>query len=120
MKIVEFADGRDSSQCHFQKCHARCIVKILRVEADGSAIHHFAPGPETVLVVCCAILRAAADHALEGMRMSVDKTGKHCAIIKPKAERNFMLMGRLRNPAGLIAQQSVIASETSAGVDQIG
>src|SRR5437762_10683687 len=102
MKIVEFADGRDSSQCHFQKCHARCIVKILRGEADGSAVHHFAPGPETVLVVCCAIFRAAADHTLEGMRMSVDETGQQGTIIKPKAERNFMLLERLRNRAGLI------------------
>src|ERR1044072_9963469 len=82
MQVMKFANCGDAAQRHFKKRHSRSVVNIFRRETQRSAVHHFAPGPETVVLVRGAIFSATANYALEGMRVRVDKSRQYGAILK--------------------------------------
>jgi hypothetical protein len=67
MEVMKFAHSRNAAERHLKKRHARGIVNVFRREARRGAIHHLAPGPETVLSVCSAVFGATSNHTLEGM-----------------------------------------------------
>ena len=39
MQIVELTHGGGATQQHFQKCHARYVVDVLRVKLRGGMVH---------------------------------------------------------------------------------
>src|SRR5258706_12859383 len=80
MQVVELSDSRDATERHFEKCHARGVIDIFRSKARRGAVHHFSPGPETVLFVLRTMFRAPANYTLEGMRVCINKPGENGAI----------------------------------------
>jgi hypothetical protein len=74
MYVMKFADGGDAAQKHHRKGHARGMVETLGREPIGGEIHAFAPGPERIVLGSAAMLGAAAQDALEGVRMAVDQS----------------------------------------------
>ncbi len=76
MQVVEFADGRDAGERHLQETHPGGGLDFLRRERRRGVIHFFAPGPEGVAGGARAMLGAAADHALETVRVGVYTAGQ--------------------------------------------
>ena len=67
VQVVELADGRDPREGHLRVGRARDGEVALGIEPLGRRVHLLPPRPE----VAAAVVRAAAQHALEGVRMRV-------------------------------------------------
>ena len=117
MKVMKLPDRGDAAERHLEKRHSRSVVNIFRRQARGRAIHHLAPGPKTVFVVCRAVFSASANHALESVRVCVDQSGKQSAVV----EANRVFSGRsVGNYARFVADEGDVALETAAAVNQVG
>jgi hypothetical protein len=78
-----------------------------------------APGPEAVLTICRAVLSAAANHSLEGVGVSIDKTRKQGAVFEVNWILNFIENRKAVDVAYIIANNSGVVVKMSAYVDQI-
>ena len=67
MHIMEFADGSDPTQEHFEESHPRGVIQSLRRQPVGGAVHAVAPGPERIVLGGGTVLGPAAQDALEGV-----------------------------------------------------
>lgn len=85
VEVVEFADGGDAGQEHFEEGERGGGADLFGGKAEGGVVHLLAPGPEVVvlgLAVGGAVFGAAADGALEGVAMGVDHAGDEGDVAK--------------------------------------
>jgi hypothetical protein len=120
MQVMKFADRRDAAERHFKERHARGIVNVLGRESCGRAVHHLAPGPKTVFVVAGAIFGASANHALKGVRVSVDETGQGRAVRVLGGPpfctvRKIQVIGNLRVVSNLMVRKGECPSNIPRG-----
>ena len=120
VQVVKLADGGDAAQYHFEKCHSRGVIDIVRREARGGMIHGFAPGPKRVAAGMGAMLGAATDGSLKRMRVRIDKARQNGA--PGQMTRYPQIAGRLRNTRNAavgIANDRTAADEPAFAIDKI-
>ncbi len=123
VKVVELAHRGDARQHHLQEGLPRGGVHLLGSQCLGGAVHGLAPAPEVIRAAAFGhILGAAADEALERVRVSIhepwqqrasgppDETGSrwHGAVREDSAVRPHLEGGTLVEAASAVEEVRLI------------